>query len=192
MALPLLPPSRARLIRHPPRTDSAPSAMPDCSSQETGRILLLISRQDVASGQVANVAARLNTLIADRASAQSAKGKLTLIFQGYEGETRPLFMLPDLRAWFSALNQAWPYWAFFANREDETLYHVLTLLLPGRTITGEGGRVGWKFDLDEDLKPLLQSLLTGQRTQFRCLEMDLALEETATQDFFKAVFRVIT
>lgn len=166
--------------------------MPDTATQESGRIWFIVPREEIASGQVANAAARLGSLSADRASALSAQGRLAIWFQGYGEETRPLFMLPELRVWFSALNQAWPYWAFFANREDETLYHVLTLLLPGRTITGEGGRVGWKFDLDEDLQPLLQVLLMAQRAIFRHLEMDMALEETAAQDFLKAAFRVIS
>lgn len=78
-----------------------------------------------------------------------------------------------------------------SSREDDSLYHVLTLLMPGRTITGEDGRTGWKFDLDEDFKPLALSLLTGQRALFRRLEMDLPLEESVTQDFFQAATRLI-
>lgn len=64
--------------------------LPASPAPDGGRILLVVSSRDVASGRVADAAARLGARSADRASAQSARCQLTLLFQGYEGAERPL------------------------------------------------------------------------------------------------------
>ena len=63
-------------------------------------------------------------------------------------------IIPEARAWFAKLFEAWPYWSFFASRIDQTVPLVLSLLLSGEAVAGEPGMAGWSFDIDENGYPL--------------------------------------
>lgn len=117
-----------------------------------------VTRSDIIRSECAN-AGGVSLRIGDSThtvSWLSAEGAVTLVFHGYDDDPRELEAIPEVRAWFAKLFEAWPYWSFFASRIDQTVPLVLSLLL-----SGEPGMVGWCFDLDE-LKPLLLELFGHQ------------------------------
>ena len=120
------------------------------------QVFVVCDSAEVTAGDISGVVSALKSLSSDRSSAMSAEGAVTLVFHGYDDDPRELEAIPEVRAWFAKLFEAWPYWSFFASRIDQTVPLVLSLLL-----SGEPGMVGWCFDLDE-LKPLLLELFGHQ------------------------------
>jgi hypothetical protein len=151
---------------------------------------LLVPSRDIERRSLDGSLAVLMTLTADGATAAVHQGRITLEFEHSWPEPGPLFMQPAARDWFAALTHAWPYWSFFASRDDTTITHVLTLLLPGRVIHAPDGRAGWKFELDE-LQPLLVRLLGAQAALVHRLGIDPELHDGAIETFFAAARNVI-
>ena len=151
---------------------------------------LVIPTQTRPRGSIYMDRSALEPLIADAGTALAHRGRLSLAVDPAHADSGPVFIDPVARAWFGALTDAWPYWSFFASRDDVTITHVLTLLLPGRVIDVPDGRTGWKFELDE-LQPLLVRLLGAQAALVRRLGIDPRLHEEAIGTFFAAARNVI-
>ena len=140
----------------------------------------------VTAGDISTVLTALKSLSSDRSSAMSAEGAVSLVFHGYDGDPRELEAIPEVREWFAKLFEAWPYWSFFASRIDQTVPLVLTLLLPGETVAGEPGMVGWSFDMDK-LEPLLRDMFCHQNELIERLEIGEDVNKRVTHDFMEAV-----
>ena len=149
---------------------------------------IVVCRADaVSAGDISEVLVALQGFSRDRVSALRAEGAVTLIFDGYDSDPRELEAIPEVRAWFAKLFKAWPYWSFFANRTDQTVPLIMTLLLSGKQVVGaEAGMVGWSFDLDE-LRPLLLEMFGFQNALIEALEIDEAVNARASNDFIEAI-----
>lgn len=150
-------------------------------------ILLPIARQDIETMNISSALGRLGMLSSDRASAMSAEGCLSLTFSGYDDDTRPLHAIPEVRAWFQKLHDAWPYWSFFACRVDETVGIVISFLLPGLPVPGVfAGQHGWEFDIN-GLRPMLLQLFAAQNELIEHLEIGETVNRRVSEDFIDAV-----
>ncbi len=156
------------------------------STTKDQQILVVCDSTSIAIGDTSGVLSSLKSLSGDRSSAMSAEGAVTLVFSGYDDDPRELESIPEVREWFAKLFQAWPYWSFFASRIDQTVPLVLTLLMPGETVAGEPGMVGWEFDPDE-LKPLLFEMFGHQNELIETLEIGEDVNERASRDFLEAM-----
>ena len=156
------------------------------STAKDQQIIVVCDSVSVATGDIAGVLSSLRSLSGDRSSAMSAEGTVTLVFDGYDDDPRELEAIPEVRKWFARLYEAWPYWSFFASRVDQTVPLVLTLLMPGETVAGEPGMVGWEYDPDE-LRPLLLELFMHQNELVERLEIGEDVNERASGDFIEAV-----
>ena len=156
------------------------------SSAKVQQIYVVCDSASIATGDISGVLSALKSLSADRSSAMSAEGAVTLVFNGYDDDPRELESIPEVREWFAKLFEAWPYWSFFASRIDQTVPLVLTLLMPGETVAGEPGMVGWEFDPDE-LKPLLFKMFGYQNELIERLEIGEDVNERVSRDFIEAV-----
>src|ERR1017187_2552196 len=140
------------------------------SSAKDQQIFVVCDSASIATGDISEVLSMLKSLSGDRSSAMSAEGTVTLVFNGYDDDPRELESISEVRDWFAKLFEAWPYWSFFASRTDQTVPLVLTLLLPGETVAGEPGMMGWEFDPDA-LKPLLFEMFRHQNELIERLEI---------------------
>ena len=149
------------------------------------QVIVVCDSAAITAGDISGVLSALKSLSGDRSSAMSAEGAVTLVFHGYDDDPRELESIPEVRAWFAQLFEAWPYWSFFASRIDQTVPLVLSLLLSGEAVAGEPGMVGWCFDLDE-LKPLLLKMFVHQNELIERLEISEDVNERVTDDFVEA------
>ena len=150
------------------------------------QVFVVCDSAEVTAGDISAVLRALKSLSSDRSSAMSAEGAVTLVFHGYDDDPRELEAIPEVRAWFAQLNEAWPYWSFFVNRVDQTVPLVLTLLLPGESVAGEPGMAGWRFDVDK-LGPLLLKMFCHQNELIERLDIGEDVNERVTYDFMEAV-----
>ncbi len=149
------------------------------------QVIVVCDSASINSGDISGMLTALKSLSSDRSSAMSAEGAVTLVFHGYDDDPRELEAIPEVRAWFAKLFEAWPYWSFFASRIDQTVPLVLTLLLSGETVAGEPGMAGWSFDINE-LKPLLLKMFCHQNELIERLEIGEDVNERVTGDFMEA------
>jgi hypothetical protein len=159
---------------------------PRFSPAKGQQIFVVCDSVSISAGDLSEVLSSLKSFSSDRSSAISAEGSVTLVFDGYDDDPRELESIPEVREWFAKLFEAWPYWSFFANRTDQTVPLVLTLLLAGEQVVGEPSMVGWTFDLDE-LKPLLFEMFGYQNELIERLEIGEEVNERASRDFLEAV-----
>ena len=156
------------------------------SPAKTQHFIVVCNAKAVSAGDISEVLAALQGFSRDRASAMRAEGAVTLIFDGYDSDPRELEAIPEVREWFATLFKAWPYWSFFANRTDQTVPLIMTLLLSGEQVVGEeAGMVGWSFDLDE-LRPLLLEMFGFQNALIEALAIGEDVNERASNDFIEA------
>ena len=156
------------------------------SPAKAQQVFVVCDSAEVTAGDISGVLSALKSLSSDRSSAMSAQGAVTLVFHGYDDDPRELQAIPEVRQWFAQLNEAWPYWSFFANRVDQTVPLVLTLLLPGESVAGEPGMAGWSFDVDK-LRPLLLELFCHQNELIERLDIGEDVNERVSNDFIEAV-----
>jgi hypothetical protein len=91
------------------------------STTKDQQIFVVCDSASIATGYVSEVLSSLKSLSGDRTSAMSAKGAVTLVFNGYDDDPRELESIPEVQDWFAKLFEAWPYWSFFASRTDQTV-----------------------------------------------------------------------
>lgn len=149
------------------------------------QVIVVCDSAAITAGDISGVLTALKSLSGDRSSAMSAEGAVTLVFHGYDDDPRELEAIPEVRAWFAQLFEAWPYWTFFASRIDQTVPLILSLLLSGETVAGEPGMAGWSFDIDE-LKPLLLQMFGHQNELIERLEIGEDVNMRVTHDFLDA------
>jgi hypothetical protein len=53
--------------------------------------------------------------------------------EGWDEDEREIHSIPEVRRFYSAFHQAWPYWLYFCNLETETLRMLVLCCLPSIT-----------------------------------------------------------
>jgi hypothetical protein len=163
--------------------------MPDThySPAKKQQYVLVCDLEATLSGDITRALSILQVISGSTAIAIATEGSLTLVFDGFDDDPRELGDIPEVRAWFTKLATAWPYWSFFANRTDHTISILLTFLLPGTHVTAdEPGQTLWSFDLSK-LKPMLFMLFSHQNELVDRLGIPEEINERATTDFMEAV-----
>ncbi len=52
---------------------------------------------------------------------------------GYDDDPREIHAIPEIRCFYSAFHDAWPYWLYFCNLEADTLKAMVFCCLPSLT-----------------------------------------------------------
>jgi hypothetical protein len=84
-------------------------------------VILLISRRQVEEGDVASVIDGLKVFTATREDTWRYRGQMSLLVDGYNEDARELVDIAQVRDFLCALEQQWPYWAFFLNQVDDSI-----------------------------------------------------------------------
>jgi hypothetical protein len=62
--------------------------------------------------------------------------------QGYDSDPREVHSIPEVRRFYSALHDAWPYWLYFCNLQTENLKIMMMCRLPSLTAMQMDGKSG--------------------------------------------------
>ncbi|NCA72638.1 MAG: hypothetical protein EOM91_21800 [Sphingobacteriia bacterium] len=104
-------------------------------------LVLSISRESVIAGDILPVREELAPLAATREAAMKWEGTLTFYFEGRDDDPRET---AEIRAYFQALTEAWPYWLHFIEKVGDTLSGTFTSpnSVPGASAWGSGRNPG--------------------------------------------------
>lgn len=87
-------------------------------------------------------------------SLQSMMNKMVFGIEGWDQDPRDILIIPEVRRFYSAFHEAWPYWLYFCNLKTETLNMMMLCCLPSVSAMNVDGQptVGVKYDRLELLR----------------------------------------
>jgi hypothetical protein len=65
---------------------------------------------------------------------------MVLCVEGYDDDERELHTIPEVRRFYRAFHEAWPYWLYFCNLEQDTLKSMVLCCLPSIAAMKVDGR----------------------------------------------------
>jgi hypothetical protein len=99
-------------------------------------LCIVVSRDQVESGDASEVLKTLKGFLASPAKAKSFQERLDIAFHGYDDDRRELFEIPTVREFVYKLDEGFPFWLFFLSKQHLGLQCILhCFLLP--FLTGE-------------------------------------------------------
>lgn len=107
--------------------------------QEFGFMVIAVDRKSVVHG---NVNHPLKVIRELEESESDFKGKVTIMFDGFDDDHRGLFEIPEVRRWVSRLVKRKPHVFYFLNEDTYTRQLFLACLFEGAVITYEGDQKG--------------------------------------------------
>lgn len=84
-------------------------------------VYLVISRQQVESGDTQEPMSFLQFIIVSPDHALEFMGRVSLIIDGYNDDARELFEVPEVRRYMKALDDQWTNWFFFLSQADDSI-----------------------------------------------------------------------
>ena len=103
----------------------------------TEPVVLMISRRQVETGDIASVLSGLKLFLATREDAWRYRGQMSLVVDGYNEDPRELVDILEVRNFLRTLNQQWPHWAYFFNQVDDSI-KLLASCVCGDNFPGGG------------------------------------------------------
>jgi len=67
-------------------------------------------------------------------------GTLMFVIEGYDDDLREIHSIPEIRRFYTAFHEAWPYWLYFCNLETEALRMMVLCCLPSLAAIKVDGR----------------------------------------------------
>lgn len=119
----------------------------------TEPVVLVVSRRQVETVDIASVLTELKPFLATREDAWLYRNQMALVVDGYNEDPRELVDIAEVRAFLQALERSWPYWAYFFNQVDDSLIIFLSCLC-GAHYPGGGA-------VEIDLGKLQEVLMRG-------------------------------
>lgn len=84
-------------------------------------IVISVDREQVESGDLQTVLAKLQEMVADRRSAELYRDKIELTFDGYGDDPREVWEIPQIAAFVRALDEAFDCWFYVCHPQGVTL-----------------------------------------------------------------------
>lgn len=101
----------------------------DLDSYVPGDLLgIEIDRADIEKGRIAGTLNRLMALTDTREAAYRFRETLVFVINGYDVDTIAIANQPEVRAFFRALNDQWPFWLWFLRRDTGIIPLFMALL----------------------------------------------------------------
>jgi len=61
--------------------------------------------------------------------------------EGWDNDPREIHMIPEIRRFYSAFHEAWPYWFYFCNLDIDTLRAMTMCCMPSINVLQKEGQV---------------------------------------------------
>lgn len=122
-------------------------------NKEPAIVVLEVSRENIEKGLYAPALDILMVLSDTAENFKLYSKSLVLSVDGYDDDPREIYEIPEIRSFFSQLNDQWPYWLWFLEHEHGSSITFLSLLcdvesaVPGQLVFKSVREVG-AFILD--------------------------------------------
>lgn len=104
--------------------------------EQASLAVLEITKQDVQRGRLGEVVDRLMMLTDDDLPSSQLQANLVLAFDGFDGDARYLYGIPEVCDFMRALTAQWPHWFHFLERDTPALPGLLCMLVDHIVVDG--------------------------------------------------------
>lgn len=87
--------------------------------------ILQVSKNEVIRMDISPSLRKLQGLMSDTDTVVNAEGQLGIVFSGWENDPREIFEIPEIKAFFAALDLKFPYWFWFCVQSQFSLLLML-------------------------------------------------------------------
>jgi hypothetical protein len=92
--------------------------------------VFIIDRSDVENLNLAPYLSPLMAILKDRDAVIRRRQNVNVCFEGYNSDPRELYQIPEVRTFFSILDQQFPYWFYFINPASVFFEILMPCLCP--------------------------------------------------------------
>lgn len=128
-------------------------------------LILMISRENIESCNIASTMERLHVLTDTHDSAHRFRDSLIFQVLGYDHDRRGLAEIPEVRAYFARLAHEWPHWLWFLHREVGMIALFMSLLCRVH-IQHRGNQMGTEFMDRHELSNVMLDLFERGNAMF--------------------------
>jgi len=121
-------------------------------------VVIKIMRESVMDCDPSHMLKLLKNITSTRAQIVDFEGCITFVFDGWDDDPRETAEIPEIRAYFSALTEKFPYWMHYVEKAGDTFMHVMRLLCTGHYEQKLPGVVAWSFDDLNEMKQVVEFL----------------------------------
>lgn len=112
-------------------------------------------------------------------------GTLMFGIEGYDHDPREVHSIPEIRRFYTAFHEAWPYWFYFCNLETEALRMMVLCCLPSIEAIKVDGRPNVAVNYD---RLDLLHFISGDFSPMNAMCDQAAMTERLIYNRTKAVF----
>jgi len=110
----------------------------------------MITKEEVVSQNISSALERLHVMTDSKQNVLRYRERMAVVIEGYDHDARELAEVPEVRAYFKKLANAWPHWFWFLARGAGAVALVVSLLCTVKIHRKQGMVVGTEFlDLKE-------------------------------------------
>ena len=92
--------------------------------------LIVVSREEVQSGDTSSVLVALRSLLKSPATASKYFEQIEIAFDGYNNHAEELFEIQEVREYVFSLDEEFPFWLFFLDKSGLGLQCISLCFLP--------------------------------------------------------------
>ena len=116
---------------------------------ETDLIIYQFSRLKIEQGDFTHF---LSLYAPDRIPAgprlKARMGRMLFCVEGYDSDPREIYLVPEVRRFYSEFHRAWPYWLCFANLDADGLNTMVICCLNSLTALKVDGQPSCRVEYD--------------------------------------------
>lgn len=86
-----------------------------------GNSNIFITRPEVETGNISDTLGVLQSLLDDRRNVLQRQNKIRVFVDGYDDDSRELWDIHEVRAFYRKLDEKFPYWFWFCDKNDVSL-----------------------------------------------------------------------
>lgn len=134
---------------------------------------------EIQSGDVRTVLTPLQGFLQNRNAVVNGRGRVSLMFEGYDDDPRDVYDIPEIRRYAKLLDEEFPYWFYFVSLDHPgaSTLQVLALCLC-RVVKASG----FSTPHPDDLKQFLLSHIVALNQLCERFQLDDAIKHQVTDE----------
>jgi hypothetical protein len=112
-------------------------------------------------------------------------GSMVMVIEGYDFDPREIHTIPEVRRFYSAFHEAWPYWLYFCNLDQDALKMMVFCCMKSFTAIKVDGKTECAVQCDPmEVAAFIAADFGPMNLMCERAEMFESLIKQRTQDIF--------
>lgn len=141
----------------------------------------VVERKEIERGLTGDVVDRLMRLTDEDATAERLDASLVLVIDGYDGDPRSIYAIPEVCRFMRDITSMWPFWFHFLERDTPALPGLMCILVDHHVLSGDHASARLSID-DAMLQRVGSELLEAMRAMHARLDYPLERAAAAEQE----------